>query len=105
MVEGDFVNVVAILLIILAALFCTIGCWISIWFFGAGIILLIVGTLMLMYWSTKNYKWECLSCGNKFSISLKENVLGLNQGVNEKELTCPKCLKKGICKGVNINKM
>ncbi|OPZ93186.1 MAG: hypothetical protein BWY74_01232 [Firmicutes bacterium ADurb.Bin419] len=96
-------NVVAILLMILGVLFFTIGCWISILFAGTGIILLVVGIILLMYWSTKNYKWECPGCGNRFSISLKENIFGLNQGVNEKELICPKCLRKGVCKGVNIN--
>jgi rubredoxin len=53
-----------------------------------------------MYWSTVNYKWVCDECGQEFEVTLKQNVFGVNAGVNYKSLYCPKCKKKTMCKGI-----
>ncbi|EJP6472428.1 hypothetical protein NHI66_001718 [Clostridium botulinum] len=53
-----------------------------------------------MHWSTTSYVWICDECGEKFNISLKQNILGINGGVNYKNLYCPKCHKKTMCKGI-----
>lgn len=61
---------------------------------------LFVGIGVLMHWSTISYEWFCDECGERFNISLKQNVFALNVGVNYKELYCPKCNKKTMCKGI-----
>lgn len=71
---------------------------------GVNILLLIVGLFigifLLMYWSTVEFKWICDECGQEFEITLKQNVFGVNAGVNYKSLYCPKCQKKTMCKGI-----
>ena len=57
-------------------------------------IILFIGIGMIMLWSTSNFKWKCTKCGNEFKISLTQNMLGLNMGVNDKMLYCPKCKEK-----------
>lgn len=37
----------------------------------------------------------------KFNISLKQNILGVNAGINYKNLYCPKCHKKTMFKGIS----
>ncbi|GAA0086382.1 hypothetical protein UT300007_28220 [Clostridium sp. CTA-7] len=51
---------------------------------------------------TKNYILTCEKCGESFEINLKENILGINSGVNIKTLYCSNCNCKTICKGVRI---
>ncbi len=41
----------------------------------------------------------CPKCGKEFKLSVRLNVLSTNVGVNEKELICPFCNEKSICKG------
>ncbi|GEM_PF-1236815 len=60
---------------------------------------LFIGIRILMHWSTITYEWVCDECGEKFNISLKQNIFGVNSGVNYKNLYCPKCHKKTMCKG------
>jgi hypothetical protein len=52
-----------------------------------------------MHWSTISYEWVCDECEEKFNISLKQNILGINSGVNYKNLYCTKRHKKTMCKG------
>lgn len=61
---------------------------------------LFIGIYLLMLWSTVRYKWICDKCGENFEITLKQNILGFNSGINYKNLYCPKCQKKTMCKGV-----
>lgn len=63
------------------------------------LVCLFIGIGILMYWSTVSYEWVCDECGEKFNISLKQNIFGINSGVNYKSLYCPKCCKKTMCKG------
>lgn len=71
-------------------------------FIGAvnSIICLFTGIIILMIWNTNSYKWVCDECGETFEITLKQNIFGVNAGVNYKSLYCPKCYKKTMCKGV-----
>lgn len=55
------------------------------------------GIAVLNIWHTKNYNWKCDKCGVLFSISCKENLLGINGGINKKLLYCPTCEKKRWC--------
>ena len=66
----------------------------------ASFIGLLIGIYTLMRWSTVGYKWICDECGESFEITLRQNVFGINSGVNYKSLYCPKCHKKTMCKGV-----
>lgn len=68
--------------------------------FVIALIGLFAGIYILMRWSTDSYKWICDECGESFEITLKQNVFGVNCGVNYKSLYCPKCHKKTMCKGV-----
>jgi len=65
-----------------------------------GLVGLFIGIFILMYWSTVEFKWICDECGQEFEITLKQNVFGVNAGVNYKSLYCPKCQKKTMCKGI-----
>ena len=59
----------------------------------------IMGIMLFARWSTDSYRWICDECGETFEITLKQNVLGVNSGLNYKNLYCPKCHKKTMCKG------
>lgn len=76
--------------------------FINLYLFSFSLILLIASILTLMNLSTKNYIWTCEKCGESFEINLKENILGINSGVNIKTLYCPNCNDKTICKGARI---
>ncbi|MGO5067240.1 MULTISPECIES: hypothetical protein [unclassified Clostridium] len=92
---GILLSVISIVSIFLGLKFNTIVS-------GIALIGLFIGIGILEYWSTISYEWICDECGERFYISLKENMLGINGGVNYKSLYCPKCHKKTMCKGVLI---
>ena len=46
----------------------------------------IIGIILFARWSTDSYIWICDKCGEIFDITLKQNVLGLNTGLNYKNL-------------------
>ena len=71
----------------------------SIWITLIGLSLLLIGCIMLFYWSTKYFIWKCSNCNNTFEITWKQNLLGMNMGVNDKLLYCPYCKDKTDCKG------
>ncbi|HAK43327.1 MAG TPA: hypothetical protein DCM59_12310 [Clostridium sp.] len=87
------------ILSILSLILLFLGLKFSIIVSGVALIVLFIGIGVLMHWSTISYEWICDKCGEKFNISLKQNVLGINSGINTKNLYCPKCHKKTICKG------
>jgi len=62
---------------------------------------LFIGIGILMRWNTISYEWICDKCGEKFTISLKQNIFAINVGINYKNLYCPKCNKKTMCKGIS----
>jgi len=66
-------------------------------FIGLGILL--IGVVMVFYWSTKYFIWKCSKCNNTFEITWKQNILGINVGVNDKMLFCPYCKEQNECKG------
>ena len=59
-----------------------------------------IGIYTLMYWNTVSYQWICTDCGRHFDITLKQNIFGVNIGVNSKMLYCSNCQKKTICQGI-----
>ena len=86
-------SVISLILIFIGAVYNLVLCIIS-------IIGLFIGFVILMIWSTNSYKWVCDKCGEIFEITLKQNIFGVNSGVNYKSLYCPKCHKKTMCKGM-----
>lgn len=91
--------ITGVLLSILSLILIFLGLKLSIIMSVLSLIGLLIGIGILMYWSTISYEWVCDECGEKFNISLKQNVFGINSGVNYKNLYCPKCHKKTMCKG------
>ena len=75
------------------------GTLFGIWITFIGVSILFIGLIMVIYWSTKNFIWKCSNCNNTFEITWKQNLLGMNMGVNEKLLYCPYCKDKTDCKG------
>lgn len=92
--------ILGVSLIILSLILIFVGLKVKVIISIAALIGLFIGIGVLMHWSTVSYEWVCDECREKFEISLKQNVLGINAGVNYKELHCPKCNKKTMCKGV-----
>lgn len=88
------------ILIILSLILIFLGLKFDIIVSGVALIGSFIGIGLLMHWSTISYEWVCDECGEKFNISLKQNIFGINSGVNYKNLYCPKCHKKTMCKGV-----
>jgi DNA-directed RNA polymerase subunit RPC12/RpoP len=86
-------SAISLILIFIGAVYNLVLCIIS-------IICLFTGIIILMIWSTNSYKWTCDECGETFEITLKQNIFGVNAGVNYKNLHCPKCNKKTMCKGI-----
>lgn len=68
-------------------------------FAAAGLLFIAAGALLLLWRSTKRCVWSCPKCGKEFKLSVRRNILSTNVGVNEKELICPFCNEKSICKG------
>ncbi len=89
-----------ILLSVVSLLLLFIGATSNLVLFAISFIGLLIGIYTLMRWSTVRYEWICDECGKSFEITLKQNVFGVNSGVNYKNLYCPKCHKKTMCKGV-----
>lgn len=89
-----------ILIIILSLVFIFVGAITSILVFVISLIFFITGIALIMNWSTNSYRWVCSECGGNFKITLKENLFGVNCGVNNKKIYCPKYHKKTICKGI-----
>lgn len=94
--------IVSIILIIIGFLLSTIGSYITIYLIPIGLISLLIGIIALMKLSTKKYEWECSNCHYKFKISLKDNIKGINEGINRKSLICPNCHKNNVCIGHRI---
>ena len=61
---------------------------------------IMIGTIMLIHWSTISYNWICSKCNNNIEITMWQNFKGMNIGVNKKYLFCPKCDKKVLFKGI-----
>ncbi len=91
--------IIGVLLSMISLILIFLGIKMSIIVCVLGLIGLLIGIGILMYWSTISYEWVCEECGEKFNISLKQNIFGINSGVNYKNLYCPKCHKKTMCKG------
>ena len=91
--------IIGVLLSMISLILIFLGIKMSIIVCVLGLIGLLIGIGILMYWSTISYEWLCEECGEKFNISLKQNIFGINSGVNYKNLYCPKCHKKTMCKG------
>lgn len=89
-----------ILLSVVSLILLLIGTVSNIKLLVSALVGLLIGIYILMRWSTVSYKWICDECGEIFQITLKQNVFGINSGVNYKSLYCPKCHKKTMCKGV-----
>ncbi|MBB6621958.1 hypothetical protein [Clostridium gasigenes] len=93
LIFGVSLSIVSLILVFIGAILNIVVCIIS-------LICLFIGILIVMHWSTSGYMWVCDKCGEKFRITLKENIIGVNSGVNYKNLYCPKCNKKTMCKGI-----
>ena len=100
--KGYLIFVIFLSVISLILLF--IGATSDLVLFIISFIGLLIGIYTLMRLSTVRYKWICDECGENFEITLKQNVFGINSGVNYKSLYCHKCHKKTMCKGVQNNK-
>jgi len=85
--------------IIIGAIMSVGGAPFSIWIPFIGLSILLIGVIMLFYWSTKNFIWKCSKCNNTFEITWQQNLLGMNMGVNDKLLYCPYCKDKIECIG------
>jgi predicted Zn finger-like uncharacterized protein len=92
--------VLSVLLILSGAGLVIIGGFVSDLLFFVGFVPLFAGSILLIYWSTVKYIWECPQCKTRFTINLFENILGLNSGRNEKTLRCPNCQKKASAKAI-----
>ena len=86
-------------LIIIGTIMGSVGAFFDIWITFIGLSMLLIGAIMVVYWSTKNFIWKCSNCNNTFEITWKQNLLGMNMGVNDKLLYCPYCKDKIDCKG------
>lgn len=94
-------NVLFILMIVIGALAVVSGIFTAYptALAAAGLLLIAAGALLLLRRTTKRCIWSCPKCGKEFKISVRRNVFSTNTGVNEKELICPFCKEKSICKG------
>lgn len=86
-------------LIIIGIIMVCVGAFFNIWIPFIGLIIFFIGIIMVFYWSTKNFIWKCSKCNNTFEITWKQNLLGMNMGVNDKLLYCPYCKDKIECNG------
>jgi len=71
----------------------------DIWITYIGVSLILIGAVMVTYWSTKYFIWKCSKCNNTFEITWQQNILGMNMGANDKMLFCPYCKEQNECKG------
>lgn len=65
-----------------------------------GFICLFISIIMLFHWSTISYRWVCDKCGESFEITMWQNLIGINGGVNYKRLHCPNCDQKIWARGI-----
>jgi len=68
--------------------------------FNTSMIGLLIGIGMLLHWSTISYLWACDKCGEIFSITIWQNLLGINGGINYKKLYCPKCNQRNWARSI-----
>ncbi len=61
---------------------------------------LVLGIIMLLHWSTISYKWVCDKCGECFEITMWQNFIGINGGLNYKKVPCPKCNQRNWARGI-----
>ena len=94
-------NVMFVIMILIGAVAVISGIYTAypIVFAAAGLLFIAAGAIVLLWRSTKRCIWSCPKCGKEFKLSVRLNVLSTNVGVNEKELICPFCNEKSICKG------
>ena len=94
-------NVMFVIMIVIGAVAVISGIFTAypIVFAAAGLLFIAAGAILLLWRSTKRCIWSCPKCGKEFKLSVRLNVLSTNVGVNEKELICPLCNEKSICKG------
>jgi DNA-directed RNA polymerase subunit RPC12/RpoP len=89
-----YMGIVGMFLMAIGTIMAIFGGYINLHILFTGIMIMLVGIGILMAWSTSNFKWKCTKCGNEFKVSLTKNITGLNIGVNDKMLYCPKCNEK-----------
>ncbi len=61
---------------------------------------LLIGIAMLLHWSTISYRWVCDNCGESFEITMWQNLISINGGINYKKLYCPKCNQRNWARGI-----
>jgi len=85
--------------IIIAMLISYSGVFFGFWISCIGLSMLLIGLIMVFYWSARSFEWKCSKCNNTFDITWQQNLFSLNMGVNDKMLYCPYCKEKNECKG------
>ena len=65
------------------------------------LVVFIAGVIMLIHWNTLTYNWHCSKCGNIRELNMRQYIMGMNIGFNEKHLFCPVCKKKVRFRGIN----
>ena len=64
------------------------------------IAIFIIGTILLLHWSTISYNWQCSKCGNILELTMWQNFIGMNIGTNRKYLFCSECNTKVPFNGI-----
>lgn len=64
-----------------------------------GLLMLIPGLLLLIFWSSKNISFLCPKCGHVFNISFVKFLISPNFAF-AKWLKCPKCNQSSLCQKV-----
>lgn len=93
MLFGVFLSIASFILTLVGATFNKGLSLVSAIFFCIGIVMIVV-------WRLKNYSWRCEQCNEEFDMSLRENLFGIDLGLDYKKLYCPKCKTKTYCKGI-----
>ncbi|MBO5214010.1 MAG: MerR family transcriptional regulator [Clostridia bacterium] len=66
------------------------------WWFGAGMVILILGAIWLSAYYFKSVDYICPQCNRVFKPTFKEAFFA-NHTPNTRKLTCPHCGHKGFC--------
>lgn len=66
------------------------------WFFGIGMVLVILGGIGISSYYFKNVDYICPQCNHVFKPKFKE-AFWANHTPNTRKLTCPNCGHKGFC--------
>jgi len=96
---NKWVKPVVIIIFVISFFMVVVGGFFNLLILWSGFTIIMAEIIGVLIWQIQKLDWHCDKCRTIFSITWKQNLLGINGG-SVKELYCPHCQKKTWCSPV-----